>query len=142
MARTGCGQRRGGPEFHLAISQELRQSCPMVLFLHTRNLSRARVSARTGSFNASFLPLPNALSIHEVHLGDPAPPARANAVRPAPTSLRHLRRVVWRRRRFVLIIEGTLLAACILYCIIAPNQYEAAGCVELRAAPVSSLNLD
>jgi polysaccharide export outer membrane protein len=86
--------------------------------------------------------LPNALSIHEVHLGDPAPPARANAVRPAPTSLRHLRRVVWRRRRFVLIIEGTLLAACILYCIIAPNQYEAAGCVELRAAPVSSLNLD
>jgi len=50
--------------------------------------------------------------------------------------------MVWRRRRFVATIEGTLLVACILYCLIAPNQYEAAGRVELRAAPVSSLNLD
>ncbi len=32
--------------------------------------------------------------------------------------------------------------ACVLYCLIAPNQYEAAGRVELRAAPVSSLSLD
>jgi len=30
----------------------------------------------------------------------------------------------------------------VLYCLIAPNQYEATGRVELRAAPVSSLNLD
>jgi polysaccharide export outer membrane protein len=50
--------------------------------------------------------------------------------------------MVWRRRRFVALIEGALLVACILYCLIAPNQYEAAGRVELRAAPVSSLSLD
>ncbi len=50
--------------------------------------------------------------------------------------------MIWRRRRFVIIIETVLLAACVLYCLIAPNQYEAAGRVELRAAPVSSLSLD
>jgi polysaccharide export outer membrane protein len=50
--------------------------------------------------------------------------------------------MVWRRRYFVALIEGALLVACLLYCLIAPNQYEAAGRVELRAAPVSSLNLD
>jgi polysaccharide export outer membrane protein len=86
--------------------------------------------------------LPNALSIHEVHLGDHAAPARSSTVRPASTSLGHLWRVIWRRRRFVCTIEAALLVACILYCLIAPNQYEAAGRVELRAAPVSSLNLD
>jgi len=42
----------------------------------------------------------------------------------------------------VFMIEGALLVACVLYCLIAPNQYEAAGRVELRAAPVSSLSLD
>jgi polysaccharide biosynthesis/export protein len=86
--------------------------------------------------------LPNALSIHEVHLGDPAAPARANTVRPAPTSFGHLWRVIWRRRWFVATIEAALLVGCILYCLMAPNQFEAAGRVELRAAPVSSLNLD
>jgi len=86
--------------------------------------------------------LPSALSIHEVFLSDPAAPARPNTGRPAPTSLRQLGRVIWRRRWFVATIEGALLVACILYCLIAPNQYEATGRVELRAAPVSSLNLD
>ncbi len=50
--------------------------------------------------------------------------------------------MVWRRRRFVAAIEGALLLACVLYCLIAPNQYEAAARVELRTAPVSSLSLD
>jgi polysaccharide biosynthesis/export protein len=50
--------------------------------------------------------------------------------------------VIWRRRWFVATIEAALLVACILYCLLAPNQYEAAGRIELRAAPVSSLNLD
>ena len=86
--------------------------------------------------------MPNTLSIHEVLLSDPVAPDPANTVRPASTSLRELWQVIWRRRRFVATIEGALLVACFLYCLIAPNQYEAAGRVELRAAPVSSLSLD
>jgi polysaccharide export outer membrane protein len=86
--------------------------------------------------------LPNTLSIHEVLLNDPAAPDPANTVRPASTSLRDLWRVVRRRRGVVATILGALLVACILYCLIAPNQYEAVGRVELRAAPVSSLSLD
>jgi len=93
-------------------------------------------------FAIEALPLPNTLSIHEVLLNDPAAPDPANTVRPASTSLRDLWRVVRRRRRFVATILGALLVACILYCLIAPNQYEAVGRVELRAAPVSSLSLD
>jgi uncharacterized protein involved in exopolysaccharide biosynthesis len=50
--------------------------------------------------------------------------------------------VVWRRRQFIAVIEGALLFACILYCLIAPNQYEASARVELRTAPASSLNLE
>lgn len=49
---------------------------------------------------------------------------------------------MWRRRRFIAAVEAVLQAACILYCLIAPNQYEANARVELRTAPVSSLSLD
>ena len=86
--------------------------------------------------------MPNTLSIHDAVLNCPAAPDPANTVGPKPTSLRELWQVAWRRRRFIAIIEGALLVACILYCLIAPNQYEASGRVELRAAPVSSLSLD
>ena len=58
------------------------------------------------------------------------------------TSLRELCQTLWRRRRFIGIIEGSLLLACLLYCLIAPNQYEATARVELRTAPASSLNLE
>ena len=71
-------------------------------------------------------------------------------VRPAPairrdsssTSLRELAAVVSRRRRIVLSIEGGLLLLCLLYCLIAPNQYEATARVALRTAPASALSLD
>jgi polysaccharide biosynthesis/export protein len=86
--------------------------------------------------------LPNILPIHEVSLNDPAATAPASITRPASTSLRELSRVVWRRRRFIAGLVGALLTACVLYCLIAPNQYEATGSVELRGAPVSSLSLD
>ncbi len=86
--------------------------------------------------------MPNALPINEVLVSNAATAAPTSTFRTSSTSLRDLWRVVWRRRRFVIIIEGALLVACVLYCLIAPNQYEAAGRVELRAAPVSSLTLD
>jgi polysaccharide export outer membrane protein len=49
---------------------------------------------------------------------------------------------LWRRRRFIATIEGGLLLLCLLYWLIAPNQYEAAARVELRTSPLSSLSLD
>ena len=46
-----------------------------------------------------------------------------------------------RRRRLILTIEGVLLLLCLVYCLVAPSQYEAAARVELRTSSVSSLNL-
>jgi len=37
---------------------------------------------------------------------------------------------------------GGLVLLCLLYCLIAPNQYEASAKVALRATPASSLSLD
>ncbi len=58
------------------------------------------------------------------------------------TSLRALAAVLWRRRLVLAWIEGGLLLACLLYCLIAPNQYEASARVALRTAPASALSLD
>ncbi len=46
-----------------------------------------------------------------------------------------------RRRRLVLGIEGGLLLLCLVYCLVAPNEYEATGRVQVRARPESALNL-
>jgi hypothetical protein len=35
-----------------------------------------------------------------------------------------------------------LLLACLLYCLIAPNQYEASAKVALRTSPASALSLE
>jgi polysaccharide export outer membrane protein len=50
--------------------------------------------------------------------------------------------VLARRRRLVGSVVGGLLLACLLYCLIAPNQYEASARVELRASPASALSLE
>ncbi len=75
-------------------------------------------------------PSEDAASRHEVSRHD------------ASTSLRALWEVLVRRRRAVLGIEGGLLLACLLYCLIAPDEYEARARVALRLAPASSLSLD
>ena len=58
------------------------------------------------------------------------------------TSLRELRSVLMRRRWLVLSVVGGLLLLCLLYCLIAPNQYEASAKVALRQAPASSLSME
>jgi polysaccharide export outer membrane protein len=58
------------------------------------------------------------------------------------TSLRELWAVLARRRRVFLSIECGLLMLCLLYCLIAPNQFEASAKVALRTAPASALSLD
>ena len=47
-----------------------------------------------------------------------------------------------RRRRLILATVGGLLLLCLLYCLIAPNQYDATAQVELRTSPASALNLE
>jgi polysaccharide export outer membrane protein len=56
--------------------------------------------------------------------------------------MRDLWLVVARRRRLVAAILGGLLLLCLLYCLVAPNQYDASAKVALRMAPASSLNLE
>ena len=58
------------------------------------------------------------------------------------TSFNALLKLVARRRRLLLGIEFGLLAACLVYCLIAPNQYEAVGRIQLRSTPASALSLD
>lgn len=58
------------------------------------------------------------------------------------TSLRELGAIVSRRRVLIASIWGGLLLLCLLYCLIAPNQYEATARIALRTTPDSALNLD
>jgi len=46
------------------------------------------------------------------------------------------------RRRFMFFFVVGLLLACVAYCLVAPNQYEAGARIALRATPASSLNFD
>ncbi len=56
-------------------------------------------------------------------------------------SLRELWAVVARRWRFAALLVGGLLLLCLLYCLIAPNQYESSASVALNTSPVSTLSL-
>lgn len=66
------------------------------------------------------------------------PLSRNNSV----TSFSALFELVVRRGRLALGIECGLLAACLIYCLIAPNQFEAVGRIQLRSAPASALSLE
>jgi polysaccharide export outer membrane protein len=57
-------------------------------------------------------------------------------------SLRELWEVLVCRRRLVGWVVGGLLLACLLYCLIAPNQYEASARVALRTSPLSALSME
>jgi polysaccharide export outer membrane protein len=56
--------------------------------------------------------------------------------------LREFWEVLLRRRRLVGLVVGGLLLACLLYCLMAPNQYEASARVALSASPSSALSLE
>ena len=60
----------------------------------------------------------------------------------SPLSFRELCSAVRRNLRFFLTIVGTLVSACLLYCLIAPNEYEATARIALRGTTVSVLTLD
>jgi polysaccharide biosynthesis/export protein len=86
--------------------------------------------------------VPEPPAVQNAQPGDSATRNGTVETRAPSTSLRELGQALWRQRRLVAFIEGSLLLACFLYWLIAPNQYEAASRVELRTAPASSLSLD
>jgi polysaccharide export outer membrane protein len=65
-----------------------------------------------------------------------------NSRRNSTRSLRELWEVLVRRRRLMGWVVGGMLLACLLYCLIAPNQYEASARVALRTSPASALSLE
>ncbi|WP_420236320.1 SLBB domain-containing protein [Telmatobacter bradus] len=58
------------------------------------------------------------------------------------TSFGALWQVLKRRRRMIGLIEAGLLLLCLLYCIVAPNQYEASAWVEMRSESAPTLSLE
>lgn len=64
------------------------------------------------------------------------PARRGNAA----ISLHALVRALWIRRRLVLSAMCTMVAACLLYWVVAPRQYEAEARLALRTSPASALN--
>ncbi|MGH9564312.1 MAG: GNVR domain-containing protein, partial [Terracidiphilus sp.] len=68
--------------------------------------------------------------------------AKNDASHPPSISLRDSWQTIWHRRRFIAVIEIALLLVCALYCLVAPNLYEAKARVELRTQPASSLSFD
>ena len=70
------------------------------------------------------------------------PDPRPSAIGRNSRSIRELGEVLARRRRLVGSVVVGLLLACLLYCLIAPNQYEASAKVEIRTSPSSTLSLE
>ena len=58
------------------------------------------------------------------------------------TSLSALWLTLARNRRLFIGIVGALVAACLVHCLVAPNEYEAVGKVELKSSPDSVLASD
>jgi len=69
------------------------------------------------------------------------PLAEAGGGRPATFSIREWMEMLHRRRRIFWRTVGGLLLLCVLYCLVAPNQYEASAKVVLRMQPASALSV-
>ncbi len=79
---------------------------------------------------------------HESPNDADARPSTGATPRRSSVSMQELWEVMARRRRLVGSIVGGLLLLCLLYCLIASNQYEASAKVALRTAPASPLSLE
>jgi polysaccharide export outer membrane protein len=82
----------------------------------------------------------NAAPFDPLHEADAQRPSAA--IHNSSKSLPELWEVLVHRRRLIGSVVGGLLLACLLYCLIAPNQYEASAKVALRTSPASALNLE
>ena len=76
------------------------------------------------------------------HRSDPGKIAAAStAVPEAADSMRSILALIHRRRRFFFLTVGSLLALCLVYCLVAPNQYEAQALVSLGMQNNTSVSL-
>ncbi len=79
-----------------------------------------------------------------------APDAERNSLTALPKevraratySIQEIAALLLRRRWFCILTIAGLLSLCLLYCLLAPNQYEASAKVALRMQPASSLSVD
>ena len=78
---------------------------------------------------------------HDLQSEFAAQPSAGVSRHSSSTSLRELWQILVRRRSLFASVVGGLLLLCLLYCLIAPNQYEASARVALRTSPASSLSL-
>jgi polysaccharide export outer membrane protein len=87
--------------------------------------------------------LPDAPALQNDSLHEPGARPRAELSRHhSSTSLSALWQILVRRRKMIALVMGGLMLLCLLYCLIAPKQYEATARVALRTSPASSLNLE
>jgi len=57
------------------------------------------------------------------------------------SSLRELWCTLAKQRKFIASVLGVLLLGCLIYCLIAPRQYESRARIALRTSPATSLSL-
>jgi len=79
---------------------------------------------------------------HDFERGPASGPRAGSGRQSSSTSLRELWQVLVRRRRLLFSAVGGLLLLCLLYCLIAPNQYEASASVAMRTSPTSPLSME
>ena len=79
---------------------------------------------------------------HDFERGLSSGPRAGSSRQSSSTSLRELWQVLVRRRRLLFSVVGGLLLLCLLYCLIAPNQYEASASVAMRTSPASPLSME
>jgi uncharacterized protein involved in exopolysaccharide biosynthesis/protein involved in polysaccharide export with SLBB domain len=88
--------------------------------------------------------LADAPAVHSVSDLHAAGALAAPAIRPAsaPLSLRSSGHILLAQWKPFVSILGSLLVLSLVYCLIAPRQFEAREQLALRAAPFSALNMD
>ncbi len=76
--------------------------------------------------------------------GREIPEARANPRLETDsfTSVHTIGAVLWAHSRVASSIFGGLVAACLVFCLVVPRQYDASARIALRIAPATGLNLD
>jgi uncharacterized protein involved in exopolysaccharide biosynthesis/protein involved in polysaccharide export with SLBB domain len=90
-----------------------------------------------------WLPLPN-YPAAQADLSNGLTSRQPSAAPPASPSVsfRELYAVIARRRRFAAIFLASLLLACLLYCLIAPKQYDARARVSMRTTPAPTFGIE